>query len=147
MNDQTLVDHHYIILEGIQYIVKKIGKDSNQFLPLVIPTILNQISLEGGGPGLGGVSGDLLNSDPQYIRKFYECLKCIIYFVPSCINDYQNMIFDTIEQVILTQKHHASEVIDLLVFINVMSKERYLPQMNFILPKVLHLIESKSVSD
>ena len=28
LNNQTLVDLHYIILEGIQYIVQKIGKDS-----------------------------------------------------------------------------------------------------------------------
>ena len=107
---------------------------------------MNQISLEGGGPGLGGTLADFSYSDPQYIQKFYECLKTIIYFVPQCIVDYENMIFDTIEQVILTQHQHASEVIDLLVFINVMTN-KYLPQMNFILPKVLHLIDSKNRSD
>jgi hypothetical protein len=146
------VDHHEFILRGIQYIVTRIGKDSTQFLPLIIPSILNQVSLEGGGPGLGvagvaaGIGGDGPNSGPQYIKGFYDCLKTIIDCVPQCIPEYQNMIFDTIEQVILNQHQHVQEVIELLIFLNMRSSERYLPQMNFILPKVLHLIDSKRYS-
>jgi hypothetical protein len=56
------------------------------------------------------------------------------------------MIFDTIEQVILNQQQQAQEVIELLIFLNMRSNEKYLPQMNFILPKVLHLIDSKRYS-
>jgi hypothetical protein len=86
LNDQTLVDHHEFILRGIQYIVTRIGKDSVQFLPLIIPSILNQVSLEGGGPGMG-VAGGAANiggdaSNVGYIKGFYDCLKTIIDCVP-----------------------------------------------------------------
>jgi hypothetical protein len=53
------------------------------------------------------------------------------------------MIFDTIEKVIQQQPRNASDVIILLRHINNRSREKYLPQMNFILPKVLQLIDSK----
>jgi len=43
LNDQTLIDHHNTILKGIKYIVKHIGKDSIQFLPMIIPSILTWI--------------------------------------------------------------------------------------------------------
>jgi hypothetical protein len=46
LNDSTLIDHHTTILRGINYIVSKIGKDATQFLPLIIPSILNGISVE-----------------------------------------------------------------------------------------------------
>ena len=43
LNDQTLIDHHNTILRAIKYIVTHIGKDSIQFLPMIIPSILNWI--------------------------------------------------------------------------------------------------------
>ena len=58
LNDQTLVDHHEYILKGFQFIVNRIGKDSIQFFPLIITSILNTISIEGGGPGLGKSFGE-----------------------------------------------------------------------------------------
>lgn len=53
------------------------------------------------------------------------------------------MIFDTIEHVILCQNNQQLEVVDLLIFINMKSSARYLPQMNQILPKVLQIIDSR----
>jgi len=78
LNDQTLVDHHEYVLRGIKYIVSRIGKDSTQFLPLIIPSILNQVCLEGNGHGVTGWAGD----SAIYIRRFYDCLKTIIDCVP-----------------------------------------------------------------
>ena len=43
LNDQTLIDHHYTILRAIKFVVTHIGKDSIQFLPMIIPSILNWI--------------------------------------------------------------------------------------------------------
>ena len=75
LNDSTLIDHHTTILRGIDYIVSHIGKDSAQFLPLIIPSILNGISLEGETNG-------------QYLSVFHDCLKTIIDCVPQCIVEY-----------------------------------------------------------
>ena len=75
LNDSTLIDHHTTILRGITFIVSHIGKDSAQFLPLIIPSILNGISLEG-------------ETNSQYLSVFHDCLKTIIDYVPSCIIEY-----------------------------------------------------------
>lgn len=40
------MDHHITILKAIHYLVESIGKDSIQFLPLIIPSILNWIGQE-----------------------------------------------------------------------------------------------------
>ena len=53
------------------------------------------------------------------------------------------MIFDTIEKVITNIPQEASDIITLIRHINMRSTESYLPQMNFILPKILQIIESK----
>jgi len=135
LNDQTLVDHHHTVLRAIHYIVTHIGKDSIQFLPMIIPSILNWISQEGDHSS--GSSTQALG------RHFYDCLQTIITWVPTCISEYQSMIFDTIEQVIQQQPRNASDVITLLRYINNKSRDKYLPQMNFILPKVLQLIDSQ----
>jgi FKBP12-rapamycin complex-associated protein len=74
---------------------------------------------------------------------FHDCLKTIIDCVPQCILEYQNMIFDTVEKVITSMPSQASDIITLVRHINQRSSESYLPQMNFILPKVLQIIESK----
>jgi hypothetical protein len=130
LNDSTLIDHHTTILRGTNFIVSHIGKDSAQFLPLIIPSILNGISLEG-------------ETNSQYLSVFHDCLKTIIDCVPQCIVEYQNMIFDTVEKVIASMPSQASDIITLIRHINQRSSESYLPQMNFILPKVLQIIESK----
>lgn len=46
LNDSTLVDHHQTVLRCINFIVIQIGNDSAQFLPLIIPSILNGIQNE-----------------------------------------------------------------------------------------------------
>ena len=56
------------------------------------------------------------------------------------------MIFDTVEKVITGMPSQASDIITLVRHINLRSTESYLPQMNFILPKVLQIIESKRYS-
>ena len=45
-------------------------------MPLIIPSILNQMSQEEPGDSLAS-DGSLV-----YIRNFYECLETIIHFVP-----------------------------------------------------------------
>lgn len=131
LNDRTLVDHHKTVLNNIKYLVQQIGKDFEQFFPLVIPSILNCISTE--------------NQDQLGQVPFYQCLKCIIDNVPSVIKSYQNMIFDTIERVInsASRENNLLYAIELLKHINMRSEEAYLPQMNFILPKVLQLLDYK----
>jgi len=140
LNDQTLVDHHITILKAIHYLVESIGKDSIQFLPLIIPSILNWIGQE---------EGNEINS--QHLSMYYLCLMHIIETVPQCIDEYQHMIFDTIEQVTLQQQHSSDisnflNVIRLLKHINMKSEQKYLPQMNFILPRILQLIDQKRFS-
>ena len=67
LNDSTLIDHHPVVLRGIMYIVSHIGKDSEQFLPLIIPSVLNGISLDG---------------ENNALSIFYDCLKMIFRYVP-----------------------------------------------------------------
>lgn len=81
-------------------------------------------------------------------KHLYQCLLVIIDTVPSAITKYQSMIFDTIEGVISQQSRgDLLYVMDLLKRINQRSEESYLPQMNFILPKVLQLIDAKRSVD
>ena len=94
------------------YIVSHIGKDSEQFLPLIIPSVLNGISMEG---------------ENNALSIFYDCLKMIFRYVPQCISKYQNMIFDTFQQVITHHHMLASEIIMLVRWINMMSTETYHP--------------------
>ena len=58
---------------------------------------------------------------------YYQCLMNIIDNVPQCINEYQHMVFDTIEQVTLQQQHSTDasnflNVIRLLKHINMKSE-------------------------
>lgn len=135
LNDSTLIDHHTTILREIRIIVSQIGQESGQFLPLIIPSILSGISMEG-------------ETNIHYISAFHDCLKTIIDCVPQQIVQYQDMIFDTIEKVLTQQQsQHISEIITLIRHINTRNTQSYLPQMNFILPKILQIIESKSNND
>jgi glycerol-3-phosphate responsive antiterminator len=75
LNDQTLMDHHITVLKGIDHLVNEIGKDCIEFLPLIIPSILNWIGLDEG-----------IEMSPLQITKFYDSLKNIIKNAPQCIN-------------------------------------------------------------
>jgi hypothetical protein len=69
LNDSTLIDHHQTVLRGICFIVLHIGNDSIQFLPLIIPSILNGIMNE-------------TETNSQYLKNFHDCLQTIIDCVP-----------------------------------------------------------------
>ena len=103
------------------------------FFPLIIPSILNCIA-------------DSVAETPK--KHLYQCLVVIIDTVPAAITQYQSMIFDTIESVVSRQSRaDLLYVMDLLKRINQRSEESYLPQMNFVLPKVLQLIDAKRSAD
>lgn len=53
------------------------------------------------------------------------------------------MIFDTFQYIIDHNPRMAIDIIELVKWVNGMSTETYHPQINFILPKVLHIIEEK----
>jgi hypothetical protein len=70
LNDQTLVDHHNTVLIGLKQLIKQIGHDCIEFFPLIIPSLLNCLSIDG-------------NSDSAaYHHDLYDCLKLIISSVP-----------------------------------------------------------------
>jgi len=38
--DPTLRDHHHIVLQSISYIVKNLGADCVEFLPVIVPPLM-----------------------------------------------------------------------------------------------------------
>ena len=69
------MDHHITVLKAIDHLVNEIGKDCEQFLPLIIPSILNWIGFDEG-----------IEMSPLQITKLYDSLKNIIKNAPQCIN-------------------------------------------------------------
>jgi serine/threonine-protein kinase mTOR len=126
--DQTLRDHHHIVLQGMSYIVKHLAQDCVEFLPVIIPPLMILIK----------------SNDQDLIFDLYQCLYAIIASVPASINKFSDIIFETINEVIVTQ---SIQVLELIKLLNINCKEMLTTDMFLLLPKVLQLVEYKRAHD
>lgn len=122
--DPTLRDHHHIVLQGMSYIVKHLGADCVEFLPVIVPPLMILIR----------------TNDVDLIIDLYQCLNAIIVSVPRDINKYADIIFETINEVMFTQ---ALQVLELIKLLNINCKDTLITDMYQLLPRVLQLIEYK----
>lgn len=83
-------------------------------------------------------------NDPDLIIPLYECLYAIVASVPNNINKFSDIIFETINEVILTQ---SISVLELIKLLNSNCKDLLTTDMFLLLPKVLQLIEFKRTHD
>lgn len=86
MLDSTLRDHHHIVLQGLSYIVKNLGPDCVEFLPVIVPPLMILIR----------------TNDADLIIDLYQCLNAIIVSVPRDLIKYAEIIFETINEVMFT---------------------------------------------
>lgn len=86
MLDPTLRDHHHIVLQGLSYIVKNLGPDCVEFLPVIVPPLMILIR----------------TNDADLIIDLYQCLNAIIVSVPRDLIKYAEIIFETINEVMFT---------------------------------------------
>lgn len=122
--DPTLRDHHHIVLQGMSYIVKHLGPDCVEFLPVIIPPLMILIK----------------TNDADLILDLYQCVNSIIISVPRDVNKFADIVFETINEVMFTQ---ALPVLELIKLLNVNCKDSLVTDMYLLLPKVLQLIEYK----
>jgi len=122
--DQTLRDHHHIVLQSLSYIVKNLGADCIEFLPVIVPPLMILIR----------------TNDEVLMQDLYQCLNAIIVSVPRDLTKYADLIFDSINNVMFTQ---SFQVIDLIKLLNVNCKDVLVTDMYLLLPKLLQLIEFK----
>lgn len=124
--DQTLRDHHHIVLQSLSYIVKNLGADCVEFLPVIVPPIMILIR----------------SNDLDLIQDLYSCLYAIVVAVPRDVVKYADLIFETINEVMFSQQQ-AVPVLDLVRLLNVNCKDSLVTDMYLLLPRVLQLIEFK----
>jgi Domain of unknown function (DUF3385) len=122
--DPTLRDHHHIVLQGMSYIVKHLGPDCVEFLPVIVPPLMILIR----------------TNDLDLILDLYQCLNAIIVSVPRDVNKYADIIFETINEVMFVQ---AVQVLELIKLLNIHCKDTLVTDMYLLLPKVLQLVEYK----
>ena len=126
--DNTLRDHHHIVLQGMSYIVKHLGPDCVEFLPVIVPPLMILIK----------------TNDIDLIIDLYQCVNAIIMSVPREINKFSDIIFETINEVMFIQ---SMQVLELIKLLNVNCKDSLVTDMYLLLPKVLQLIEYKRISE
>jgi len=112
----------------MSYIVKHLAQDCVEFLPVIIPPLMILIK----------------SNDQDLIFDLYQCLYAIIASVPASINKFSDIIFETINEVIVTQ---SIQVLELIKLLNINCKEMLTTDMFLLLPKVLQLVEYKRAHD
>jgi hypothetical protein len=70
----------------MSYIVKHLGADCVEFLPVIIPPLMIL----------------LRTNDLALIVDLYQCVNAIIVSVPRDINKFSDLIFETINEVMFT---------------------------------------------
>lgn len=71
----------------MSYIVKHLGADCVEFLPVIIPPLMILIK----------------TNDADLIIDLYQCVNAIIVSVPRDISKFSDIIFETINEVMFTQ--------------------------------------------
>lgn len=69
----------------MSYIVKHLAQDCVEFLPVIIPPLMILIK----------------SNDQDLIFDLYTCLYAIIECVPTSMNKFSDIIFDTVNEVMV----------------------------------------------
>ena len=128
--DQTLRDHHQIVLNGIKYIVQNLGTECVQYLHLVIPPLLKLIKY----------------SEHSHLNEsLYHCLFVIINTVKEQIGTFCDDMFDTMHEIFM-EKEHQGHLLDLLKLIGHHASSKLKEEMYLLVPKLLNIIETNKLS-